>query len=129
MLCLPHDSVLPYAQDRLTGDYQRRLAERFAYDEAYATRSPEIGATPAAAAWASPSTGRTAPPSRKPLGLRQALPTGKWPRGARTDYGWGWLVRAHLFFTRAACYTPWPRDGDTLLPRVTGLRSAPCVPL
>jgi len=41
-----------------------------------------------------------------------------------------WLVLgAHLFFTRAACYTPWPRDGDTILPRVTGLCSAPCGPL
>ena len=89
----------------------------------------EIGAPPAAAARASPSTGRMAPPSRKPRGLRPALSTGKLPRSARTDHGWGWFLGAHLSFTRAACYTPWPRDGDTILPRVTGLRSAPGVPL
>jgi hypothetical protein len=111
------------------GHHQHRLAARFAYDEAYAARSPELVAPPAAAAWLSPSTGRTAPPSRKPLGLRQALPTGKLTRGARTDHGCDWLVGVPLFFTRAACYTPWPRDGDTILPRVTGLRSAPGVPL
>ena len=55
----------------------------------------------------------------------QHCPTGKLPRGARTDHGCGRLLGAPLSFTRAACYTPWPRDRDTILPRVTGLHAAP----
>jgi hypothetical protein len=70
-----------------------------------------------------------APPSRQPCGLRPALSPGKLPRSARTDHGWGWFLGAPLSCTRATCYTAWPRDGDTILPRVTGLRSAPGVPL
>ena len=52
--------------------------------------SSEVGATPAAAAWASPLTDRMAPPSRKARDVRPALSTGKLPRGARTDHGCGW---------------------------------------
>src|SRR5919109_4537978 len=50
----------------------------------------------------------------------------------RSTLGWtasGAAFGAHLFFTRATCYTPWPPDRGIFLPRVTGLRSAPCVPL
>jgi hypothetical protein len=65
------------------GHHQRRLAARLPYDEAYATRMPEIGAPPAAFAWADLSTRRTAPPSRKPRGLRPALSPGKLSGGVQ----------------------------------------------
>jgi hypothetical protein len=69
------------------------------------------------------------PPSRKPLGLRQALSTGQLTRERRTKHGYRAAVGAHLFFTRAACSALSPPEGDTMLPRATGLRAVPGVPL